>query len=139
MAEDKVAEEKVDVVVSEKLQKIIDEIGNLSVLELADLVKALEDTFGVSAAAPVAMMGAMPAGAGEAAAAQTEFDAILTAVGDKKIQVIKVVREVTGLGLKESKEIVDSAPKAIKTAISEDDANGIKAKLEEVGASVEIK
>ncbi len=121
---------------------LIEEIKGLSVTELADLVKALEEEFGVSAAAPVAMAaGPAAAAGGEAAAAeeQTEFDVVLTVVGDKKIQVIKVVRAVTGLGLKEAKEVVDGAPKPVKEKVSKEEADDIKAKLEEVGATIEIK
>jgi large subunit ribosomal protein L7/L12 len=129
--------------VATKLSKedIIEAIGGLTVLELADLVKALEEKFGVSAAAPVAV-AAMP-GAGPAAAAaveeQTEFDAILSAVGEKKIQVIKVVRELTGLGLKEAKDLVDGAPKPVKERVSRQEAEAIKTKLEAEGATVTIK
>ena len=122
--------------------EIIDQIDKLSVLELSDLVKQLEDKYGVSAAAPVAMVaGAAPAAGGAAAApeAKTEFDAILTEVGAEKIKVIKAVREVTNLGLTEAKSFVESAPKPIKTGIPKDEAEKIKAKLEEVGAKVEIK
>jgi len=122
--------------------EIIDQIDRLTVLELADLVKQLEDKYGVSAAAPVAMVaGAAPAAGGAAAApeAKTEFDAILTEVGAEKIKVIKAVREVTNLGLTEAKSFVESAPKPIKTGIPKDEAEKIKAKLEEVGAKVEIK
>jgi len=121
---------------------LIEEIKKLSVTELAELVKALEEEFGVSAAAPVAMVaGPAAAGGGEAAAAeeQSEFDVVLAAVGDKKIQVIKVVRAVTGLGLKEAKEVVDGAPKAVKEKVSREEADDIKAKLEEVGATIEVK
>ncbi|MHB1326083.1 MAG: 50S ribosomal protein L7/L12 [Thermoleophilia bacterium] len=121
---------------------LIEEIKKLSVMELAELVKALEEEFGVSAAAPVAMMaGPAAAGGGEADAAeeQTEFDVMLTVVGDKKIQVIKVVRAVTGLGLKEAKEVVDGAPKPVKEKVTKEEADDIKAKLEEVGATIEIK
>ena len=121
---------------------LIEEIKKLSVTELAELVKALEEEFGVSAAAPVAMVaGPAAAGGGEAAAAeeQSEFDVVLAAVGDKKIQVIKVVRAVTGLGLKEAKEVVDSAPKPVKEKVSREEADDIKAKLEEVGATIEVK
>lgn len=127
------------------VDQIVEEIGSLSALELSRLVKALEEKFGVSAAAPVVAMApaAGPAAGGAAAPAaaeeQTEFDAILTAVGDKKIQVIKVVRELTGLGLKEAKDLVDGAPKPIKEKISKQEAETIKAKLAEVGATVEIK
>jgi large subunit ribosomal protein L7/L12 len=124
------------------IEKIVDEIGDLTALDLSKLVKALEEKFGVSAAAP--MMAMAPAGgaAGGAAAVteeQTEFDAILTAVGDKKIQVIKVVRELTGLGLKEAKDLVDGAPKPVKEKVAKQEAETIKAKLSEVGATVEIK
>jgi len=120
--------------------EIINQIDTLTVLELADLVKQLEEKYGVSAAAPVAMVAA---GGGAAAAAapevKTEFDAILTEVGAEKIKVIKAVREVTSLGLTEAKSFVESAPKPIKTGIPMDEAEKIKAKLEEVGAKVEIK
>jgi large subunit ribosomal protein L7/L12 len=123
------------------VEKIVDEIGDLSALELSKLVKALEEKFGVSAAAPVMAMA--PAGGAAAAPAateeQTEFDAVLTAVGDKKIQVIKVVRELTGLGLKEAKDLVDGAPKPVKEKVSKQEAETIKTKLSEVGATVEIK
>jgi large subunit ribosomal protein L7/L12 len=118
---------------------VIDYIKNLTVLELSELVKELEDTLGVSAAAPVAM-GAMPAGGGAAAAEEKdEFDVELTAAGDKKIQVIKVVREITGLGLKEAKAFVESAPKVVKEGVSKDEANELKEKLETSGASITIK
>ena len=122
--------------------ELIDQIDKLSVLELADLVHQLEDKYGVSAAAPVAMVagGAAPAAGGAAAPeAKTEFDAVLTEVGAEKIKVIKAVREVTNLGLTEAKSFVESAPKPIKTGIPKDEAEKIKAKLEEVGAKVEIK
>ncbi len=127
----------------EKLTKeeILGAIENLTVLELAELVKALEERFGVSAAAPVAVAAA-PVAAGGAPAAveeQTEFDVILSAVGEKKIQVIKVVRELTGLGLKEAKELVDTAPKAVKEKVSRQEAEQVKAKLEAEGAKVEIR
>jgi large subunit ribosomal protein L7/L12 len=125
------------------VEKIVDEIGVLSALDLSRLVKALEEKFGVSAAAPVMTMAAAPgmAGAGSAPATeeQTEFDVILTAVGDKKIQVIKVVRELTGLGLKEAKDLVDGAPKPVKEKVSKQEADSMKAKLGEVGATVQIK
>lgn len=119
---------------------VIEFIKNMSVLELSELVKELEDTFGVSAAAPVAMAAA-PAGGGEAAAEEekTEFDVILESAGDKKIQVIKVVRAITGLGLKEAKELVDGAPKPVKEGVSKDEAADLKNQLEEAGASVEVK
>jgi large subunit ribosomal protein L7/L12 len=131
--------------VATKLAKddIVEAIGNLTVLELAELVKTLEEKFGVSAAAPMAMAAApMAGGAAPGAAAveeQTEFDAILKSVGDKKIQVIKVVRELTGLGLKEAKDLVDGAPKPVKEKVSKQEAEQIKAKLEGEGATVEIK
>ena len=117
---------------------IIEKIEKLTVLELSELVKALEEKFGVSAAAPMAVAAAPVAGAA-AAEEQTEFDVVLTAAGASKINVIKIVREVTGLGLKEAKAIVDEAPKAVKEKISKADADALKAKLEEAGASVEVK
>jgi large subunit ribosomal protein L7/L12 len=121
-------------------EDLIKHIEGMNVLELNELVKELEEKFGVSAAmaAPVAMAAG---GAGEAAEVeeQTEFDVVLTAIGPKKINVIKVVREVTSLGLKEAKEVVDSAPKAVKEAVSKDEAEKVKGKLEEVGATAEIK
>ncbi len=123
---------------SEKITAIIEELKTLTVLELSDLVHAVEDEFGVSAAAAVAVAG--PAAGGEAAAEEkTEFDVILKSAGAKKINVIKVVREATGLGLKEAKALVDEAPKTLKEAVSKDDAEALKAKLEEAGAEVEIK
>ena len=122
---------------SEKITAMIEEIKALTVLELSDLVKAIEEEFGVSAAAPVAVVAAGPAAA--AAEEKTEFDVILNDAGAGKIAVIKVVRELTGLGLKEAKELVDGAPKAVKTGISKDEAESIKAKLEEAGAKVEVK
>ena len=119
---------------------VIEFIKNMSVLELSELVKELEEVFGVSAAAPMAIAAMPAAGGGEAAAEeQTEFDVILESPGDKKIGVIKVVRAITGLGLKEAKELVDSAPKAVKEAVSKDEAEDIKNQLEEAGASVEVK
>ena len=124
---------------SEKITAMIEEIKALSVLELSELVKAIEEEFGVSAAAPVAVAAAPAAGAAPAAEEKTEFDAILANVGAEKIKVIKVVREATGLGLKEAKELVDSAPKPIKEGISKEDAEAIKAKFAEVGATIEIK
>jgi len=124
-------------------EKIMEMIEKMTVLELAELIKALEEKFGVSAAAPVAVAAA-PAAAAAAAAApaaeeQTEFDVILTSAGAAKINVIKVVREVTGLGLKEAKDLVDGAPKPVKEKISKADAEALKAKLTEAGASVEVK
>lgn len=125
---------------SEKVQNLIEEVKGLTVLELADLVKALEEEFGVSAQAPVAM-AAMPAagGAAQQEEEKTEFDVILSGAGSSKIKVIKAVREITGLGLKDAKALVDGAPKAVKEGISKDEAEELKAKLEEAGASVEVK
>ena|SRR5690606_23596045 len=117
-------------------EQILDAIKEMTVLQLNDLVKAIEEEFGVTAAAPVA---AAAGGGAAAAEEQTEFDVILTSAGDQKIKVIKVVREITGLGLKEAKALVDEAPKALKEAVSKEDAEEIKAKVEEVGASVEVK
>ncbi|MCR8846698.1 50S ribosomal protein L7/L12 [Paenibacillus sp. SC116] len=117
-------------------EQILEAIKGMSVLELNDLVKAIEEEFGVTAAAPVAVMAG---GAGEAAEEQSEFDVILTSPGAGKINVIKVVREITGLGLKEAKDLVDNAPKAVKEKVSKEDAEALKAKLEEAGASVEVK
>jgi large subunit ribosomal protein L7/L12 len=123
--------------------QLIDEIKQMSVLDLAELVKSLEEEFGVSAAAaPVMVAGPGGGGGGDGAAAaeeKTEFDVVLNAAGDKKIQVIKVVRAVTGLGLKEAKDLVDGAPKAVKEGIAREEADKIKAELEEAGASVEVK
>ena len=121
--------------------QVIEFIEKMSVLELAEMVKELEEKFGVSAAAPVAVAAAGPAAGGEAAAVEEkdEFDVVLTAAGDKKINVIKVVRAITGLGLKEAKDLVDGAPNTVKEAASKEEANGIKAQLEEAGASVELK
>ncbi|KNY29133.1 50S ribosomal protein L7/L12 [Pseudobacteroides cellulosolvens] len=126
---------------SEKVTKMIEDVKALTVLELADLVKALEEEFGVSAAAPVMAVGAAPAaGAGAAPAEEkTEFNVILKDVGADKIKVIKVVREVTGLGLKEAKDLVDGAPKPIKENVAKDEAASIEAKFKEVGATCEIK
>ncbi len=121
-------------------EDVVDFISNMTVLDLSEFVKELEDKFGVSAAAPVAIAAAAPAGeVQEEAAEKTEFDIVLSTVGDKKIQVIKVVRAVTGLGLKEAKAVVDGAPGPIKEGIPKDEAEGIKIQLEEVGATVEIK
>jgi large subunit ribosomal protein L7/L12 len=120
-------------------EEIMQAIENMTVLELSEMVKAMEEKFGVSAAAPVAVAAAAPAAAGGAAEEQSEFDVILTSAGAGKINVIKVVRELTGLGLKEAKEMVDGAPKAVKEKVAKADAEAIKAKLEEAGASVEIK
>jgi large subunit ribosomal protein L7/L12 len=126
------------------IQKIAEEIGSLTLLEARDLVKALEEKLGIKATAPMAMAAMPMAGAGaggEAAAAEekTEFDVILTGFGDKKIQVIKVVRELTGLGLKEAKDLVEGFPKPVKEAVSKDDAAAMKKKLEEAGGTAEVK
>ena len=118
--------------------KILDEIKELTLLEVNDLVKALEEEFGVSAAAPVMGAGGAAAG-GDAAAEKTEFDVVLAEAGAQKIKVIKVVREITGLGLAEAKAVVDGAPKTVKEGASKDEAEEIKTKLEEVGAKVELK
>jgi len=120
--------------------EILDAIGNMSVTELADLVEAFKEKFNVTiAAAPVAAAGAGDAGAAEAAEEQSEFTVVLAAAGDKKIQVIKVVREITSLGLKEAKDLVDGAPNPVKEGITKDEAEAIKKKLEEQGATVELK
>lgn len=124
-----------------KVAEILEAVKEMTVLELSELVKAFEEEFGVSAAAPVAVAaapGAGPAG-GEAADEQTEFDVIITGPGDRKVNAIKAVREITGLGLKEAKELVDNAPKPVKEKVSKEEADEIKAKLEEAGASVEVK
>ena len=133
-------ETKETVEVPEKFKKLVEEIEKMSVLDLSELVKVLEDKFGVSAAAPM-MMGAMPAAGGEEAAAEekSEFDIELTGAGDKKIAVIKVVREVTGLGLKEAKDLVDGAPKVIKEGVKKEEAEEIQSKIVEAGGSVELK
>src|SRR3990172_10001564 len=123
-------------------QELIEEIKKMSVLELSEMVKALEEEFGVSAAMPMAVAAGPAAGAAAAAAEEeekTEFDVILKAAGEKKIQVIKVVRAITGLGLKEAKDLVDGAPNPVKEAVAKDEAESIKAQLDEAGASVEIK
>ena len=124
------------------VDQVIGIIEKMSVLELVELSKTLQEKFGVTAAVPVAASAAAPAGAAEAAKPaeeQTEFSAILSMIGDKKIQVIKVVRELTGLGLKEAKDLVDGAPKPVKEGVSKEEAEKVKAKLSEVGATVEIK
>ena len=132
-------EKKEEVVVPAKFQKLVSEIETMSVLDLSELVKVLEEKFGVSAAAPM-MMGAAPAAeAGAAAEEKSEFDVEVTAAGASKINVIKVVREVTGLGLKEAKDLVDAAPKVIKEKVSKADADAMKKKLEEAGATVNLK
>lgn len=123
---------------SDKVAKLIEDVKSLTVLELSELVKALEEEFGVSAAAPVAVAAA-PAAAAPAAEEKTSFDVVLKSIGEQKIQVIKVVREITGLGLKEAKDVVDAAPKTVKEGVSKDDAEAIKEKLTKVGAEVELK
>ncbi|NLX78164.1 MAG: 50S ribosomal protein L7/L12 [Clostridiaceae bacterium] len=128
---------------SEKIAKLMEEIKGLTVLELSELVKALEEEFGVSAAAPVAVAAAAPAAGGAADAApaeeKTEFDVVLKDVGPEKIKVIRVVREVTGLGLKEAKELVDKAPSTVKEGVSKEDADAMVAKFKEAGATCELK
>ncbi|MEI9967030.1 MAG: 50S ribosomal protein L7/L12 [Candidatus Moraniibacteriota bacterium] len=133
-------EKKEEVVVPEKFEKLVAEIEKMSVLDLSELVKVLEDKFGVSAAAPM-MMGAMPAAGGDAAAVEekSDFDIELAAAGDQKINVIKAVREVTGLGLKEAKDLVDAAPKVIKEKVAKAEAEEIQKKLQEAGATVNLK
>ncbi len=122
------------------LDKLVEELSKLTVIEAAELAKKLEDSWGVSAAAPVAVAAAAaPADGGGAAAEQTEFDVVLASVGDKKINVIKEVRAITGLGLKEAKDLVESAPKPVKEGASKEEAEELKKKLEEVGATVELK
>jgi large subunit ribosomal protein L7/L12 len=125
------------------VDKVFDELGKMSVLELVELKKKIEDEWGITAAAPVAIAAAAGPGAaagdGAAAEEQTAFDVVLTGAGDKKIQVIKVVRAVTGLGLKEAKDLVDGAPNPVKEGVAKDEADSVKAQLEEAGASVELK
>lgn len=120
-------------------EEILEAISNMSVLELSELVKAIEDKFGVSAAAPVAVAAAPAAGATAAAEEKTEFDVVLKEIGEKKIQVIKAVREITGLGLKDAKALVDGAPKEVKTGVAKAEAEEMKKKLEDAGATVELK
>ena len=124
---------------SEKITNILEEIKSLTIIELADLVKAVEDEFGVSAAAPVGVVAAGAAAPAAAAEEKTEFDVILKSFGAKKLDVIKAVREITGLGLKEAKEMVEGAPKAVKEGVSKDEAESVKKALEEAGAEVEVK
>ena len=124
---------------SDKVLKLIEDVKALTVMELSGLVKALEEEFGVSAAAPVAVAAAAAPAAAAAAEEKTEFDVVLAEVGPNKINVIKVVREITGLGLKEAKDLVDGAPKPVKEGAGKDDAEEIKKKLEEAGARVELK
>ena len=123
---------------SEKITNILEEIKTLTILELADLVKAVEEEFGVSAAAPVGVV-AVAGAAAPAVEEKTEFDVILTGFGDKKLNVIKAVREITGLGLKEAKDMVEGCPKAVKEGVSKEDAEKVKTELEAAGATVEIK
>ena len=124
---------------NETIDKIVEQIEGLTAMELADLSKAIQDKFGVTAAAPMAFAGPMAGGGAEAVEEKTAFDVMLNAVGDKKIQVIKAVRELTSLGLKEAKDLVESAPVAVIEGGTKDDAEAAKAKLEEVGAQIEIK
>jgi large subunit ribosomal protein L7/L12 len=124
---------------SKNAAKVLEMVESMTVLEVSDLVKAMEDKFGVSAAAPVAVAAAPGAGGAAAAEEKTEFDVILAAAGDKKIQVIKEVRTITGLGLKEAKDLVEGAPKPVKEGLAKDEAEKIKGQLETVGATVEIK
>lgn len=119
--------------------QVFEFIDKMTIMEMSEFIKEFEDRYGVTAAAPMAMAAAPAAAAAEAAVEKTSFDVILSSAGDKKIQVIKVVRELTGLGLKEAKELVDGAPKEVKTGVSKDEAADMKAKLEEQGASVEVK
>jgi large subunit ribosomal protein L7/L12 len=135
-------ETKEEVVLEGKMAEFVDWVETISVLELSQLVKALEDRLGVTAAAPAAVAVAAPAGGGDeggGAAAQTEFEVVLTAAGGSKIQVIKELRAITGLGLKEAKELVDGAPSSVKAGVSKEDADAMKEKLEGVGASIEVK
>ena len=124
---------------SEKITNILEEIKTLTILELADLVKAVEEEFGVSAAAPVGVVAVAGGAAAPAVEEKTEFDVVLTGFGDKKLNVIKAVREITGLGLKEAKDMVEGCPKPVKEGVAKDEADKIKAALEEAGASVEVK
>ena len=133
------SEENTTVEVSEEIGKVIEQLENMSVIDCVNLVKALEDKWGVTAAAPVAMVGGPAPGPAEAAEEKTEFDVILADMGANKIAVIKAVRSITGLGLKDAKELVEGAPKPVKEAVSKDDADKFKAELEEAGASVEVK
>ena len=128
-----------DITLSENAAKALELIDTLSILEAADLVKAMEEKYGVSAAAPVAVAAVVADGGGAEAEEQTEFNVMLTGIGDKKIQVIKEVRALTGLGLKEAKALVESAPCAVKEGLSKDEAEAMKTKLEETGAIIDIK
>ena len=124
---------------SEKITNILEEIKSLTIIELADLVKAVEEEFGVSAAAPVGVVAAAGAAAAPAAEEKTEFDVVLKSFGAKKLDVIKAIREITGLGLKEAKEMVEGAPKTVKEGVSKDEAESLKKTLEDAGAEVEVK
>ena len=124
---------------SEKITNILEEIKTLTIIELADLVKAVEEEFGVSAAAPVGVVAAAGAAAAPAAEEKTEFDVVLVSGGDKKLNVVKVVKEALGLGLKDAKDLVDGAPKTLKEGATKDEAEALKKQLEEAGATVEIK
>ncbi|MCQ2424571.1 MAG: 50S ribosomal protein L7/L12 [Lachnospiraceae bacterium] len=124
---------------TEKTEKLLEEIKGLTILEMADLVKALEETFGVTAAPVAVAGGAAAAAAAPAEEEKTEFDVVLTGAGASKLNVIKVVREITGLGLKDAKDLVEAAPKAVKEGVSKDEAEGYKKQLEEAGATVELK
>ena len=139
MSEETTVEKEIEL--SKDAQKVIDSVEKMTVLELSQLVKALEDKFGVVAAAPVAVAGAAAPAAGgdEADSASDTVDVILKSAGDKKIQVLKAVREITGLGLKEAKELVDAAPKAVKEGVAKDEAEALKKQLEEQGAEIELK
>ena len=133
-------QETTDVVVPDKFKSLVEEIEKMSVMDLAELVKILEDKFGVSAAAPMMMAGAAPAAGGEAAAEEkSEFDVELTSIGDNKIGVIKAVKAITGLGLKEAKDMVDGAPSVIKEAVKKEEAEEMKKQIEEAGGSVTLK
>ena len=134
------SEEATKTQISPEMEKFISYIEKMTVLELSELIKALEDRLGVTAAAPVAAMGPMPAAAAEEAAEEkTEFDVVLTSFGSSKVGVIKIVRTITGLGLKDAKDLVEAAPKTVKEAAAKDEAEKIKKELEEAGASVELK
>jgi large subunit ribosomal protein L7/L12 len=134
-----VTKEKIQMATKVSVDDLLESIGNLTLLEAADLKKKMEEKFGVTAAAPMAMMAAGPGAGAAAVEEKTEFDVILTAVGDKKIEVLKVVREVTGLGLKEAKDLVDAAPKPLKEKVKKEEAEEMKKKIEAAGAKVEIK
>ena len=137
--QDAPAEEKKEVAVPAKFKSLVEEIEKMSVLDLAELVKILEEKFGVSAAAPAMMMAAAPGAGAEVAEEKFEFDVELTGAGGNKIAVLKVVKEITGLGLKEAKDMVDGAPKVIKTGVKKEDAEAMKKKIEEAGGQVTLK